>query len=175
MTCIAGIEHRNQVWLAGDSGIFWSNAWVSAATPKIARVGHYLIGAAGDLRCLNLVQYVMKLPAPPKRGLEAFLARDFVPAVRKSLADEPKDEAGNPLTDFELLVGVSGSLHVVSADGSVVRCRDGFFAIGSGAAPAMGVLYATRKIQPRARLICALSAAEKYTPYVRAPFTVLTL
>lgn len=176
MTCIAAVEHRGVVWMGGDSAISWNeSSWIATATPKVHRTGAYVLGWCGRLRLGNILQHVAKLPPPPKRGIERFLAGAFVDAMRAATKNEPKDDAGNVDLDYSLLVGTRGSIHMVDFDGGVVRCRDGFHAVGSGSAVAMGALYASKKSHPRQRILSALTAAEKYTTFVRAPFTLLSV
>lgn len=176
MTCIAAVEHRGVVWMGGDSAISWNDStWIATSTPKVYKTGAYVIGWCGRLRVGNILQHVAKLPAPPKRGLEHFLACQFVDTMRAALKNEEKDESGNIAMDYSLLVGTRGTIHMVDFDGGVVRCRDGFHAAGSGSDVAMGALYATKKSHPRQRILSALTAAEKYTTFVRAPFTLLSV
>lgn len=179
MTCIVGIEHGGKVWMGGDSAVSWDNATALCTTSKVVRRGDYLIGGCGSSRAGNLVIYSAKLPSkPPTKNTEGWLVNNFVPALQTAFKDEPREsgEQSPFAMEFGFLIGCRGQLFWLDSDFSIDRCQDGYFADGSGRQPAMGALYATKKgMAPRQRILMALHAAEKYTPFVRGPFTVLSV
>ncbi len=163
--------------MGGDSASSGENELMLIQSSKVNKVGPYLIGGCGSGRAMNLVQYKATLPKnPPKKNLEQFIVNSVIPAIQESFKDEPRDDGGELSMDFGFLIGVQGQLYIIQCDFTVDRCIDGYYAEGSGKQPALGVLYATKNMKdPRKRVIMALSAAEKYTPFVRAPFSVLNI
>ncbi len=162
--------------MGADSASSGDNELMVIQSSKIAKIGPYLIGGCGSGRALNLVQYKAKLPKnPPTKNLEKFLVNNVIPAIQESFKDEPKCD-GELVMDFGFLIGVKGQLYVIQQDFTVDRSIDGYYAEGSGKLPALGVLYATRTMKDaRKRVVQALTAASKFTPYCRAPFTVQTV
>ena len=57
MTCIAAVGEAEQVFMGGDSML--AAGWDAriSAMPKVFRNGPLLIGVAGSLRMLQLLQY----------------------------------------------------------------------------------------------------------------------
>jgi ATP-dependent protease HslVU (ClpYQ) peptidase subunit len=100
-----------------------------------------------------------------------------VPALREAFkADmDLQDTNSGKYPDLGMLVGVKGRLYEFHSDFQFGRPRDGFTALGSGGDVAQGALYASAKRPVRERLLTALNAAERYTTFVRAPFTIVSI
>ena len=157
MTTIAGIVHKDRVWLAGDSCISWGDRVEVVREPKVWVSRGIAIGAAGPLRGLQLLQHRLKIPALPKATDDDDLARWLT--VR--LPDEiRKCYAGEKEVECDLLIGVRGWLVVVDSDHSWIHPADGIGAVGSGADSAVATLRASsRRAAPKTRLARALTAA----------------
>lgn len=84
MTCIVGIQHRRRVVIAGDSAGVAGYSVTVRADEKVFERDGYLFGFCGSFRMGNILRYTAELPPPPPRGadLDAFLVREFVPAIR---------------------------------------------------------------------------------------------
>jgi len=83
------------------------------------------------------------------------------------------DDDGTELT-ASFLLGYRGSLYGIDCDFNVYQPAKGYQAIGCGDNPALGALYATRKVKdPRRRVLEALHASAEFCSAVRPPFTVL--
>jgi ATP-dependent protease HslVU (ClpYQ) peptidase subunit len=174
MTCIAGVVHNGEVWIGGDSAGSTLQFINSRLDPKVFRNGPYLIGFTTTFRMGQILRYSFK---PPKyktgRDLFEFMVTDFINAFRSSLrnaghmgAEGSKESGGN------FLVGTQGRLFNIDSDFQVGECTDSYDSVGSGSFVAMGALYANKDKDPRFRIQQALEAAERYNPYVRAPFTI---
>jgi len=144
------------------------------ADSKVFRKDEYLFGFTTSFRMGQLIRYAMELPRPrPPRKLEAFMATEFVDSLRKCFKDggwarteDEREEGGT------FLVGVRGRLFTIYGDYQVASAADGFAAVGCGDQIALGALYATAatRMKPRARLLVALRAAERFSAGVRGPF-----
>ena len=151
------------------------NVRVMAET-KIWRSGPYLFGGAGAGRGIQVARYTFKPPQPKGRDLDHFIGTAFVNALRDAMREsghmEKKDNAEKIGSD--LLVGVRGSLYLIYEEFDFDRLVEDYAAIGTGALPALGSLYSTKKMgATKQRLTLALSAAEMYDNSVRRPFRFL--
>lgn len=177
MTCIAAIAANGVVWMGGDSqGTYEnSNSIISLKTPKVFRIGPYLVGNCGTLLVGNSLLYHTELPDPPKTGLMRFLSHKVVPVFRKSL-QERGNSYGFPGTTG-ILLGVLGKLFMIDANSQHYEVRESYHAIGTGEAVARGSLHTSAclcpKKSPKVRLKLALETAEKYNNSVRGPFVIL--
>jgi hypothetical protein len=175
MTCIAGLVEDGQVYLAGDSGEF--TGWNVIVVPegKIYRKGPCLLGSAGYARFRDVVKHQLVLP-----GLEGYdtveqwAVLGLVPSLRECLREhgQLKQESGQESHENTLLIGVAGQLIRVSQDFAVTQHHE-MAAIGCGAEYALGSLWSTVLLDPRARLQLALESAAAFSAGVRRPFTFL--
>lgn len=187
MTCIVGLVDNGKVYIGGDSaGVDerWNltiRADKKVFSRKFPTFDHYeemLLGFTTSFRMGQLLQYQLEIPPTggwsfPEQLFE-YMATVFVDTVRKCLKEggfAEKDKEAEKGGAF--LVGFRGRLFCVENDYQVAEALDGYYAIGYGAAPALGVLYATPTLPPRTRIEMALGAAEHFNIGVRAPFTIL--
>lgn len=178
MTCIAAIiDDAGSVWMGGDSAACGDHLSIATRQdPKVFRVGCYLIGFVESFRMGQILQYHLNPDVPPKRGdLKAFMAREFVPTVRKVLKDHGFARVENTQETFgDFLVGVRGRIFSIHEDLDVGEYHRPFAAIGCGSDLALGSLFtSTRDKSPRRRLQTALQAAATFSAGVRGPFTIL--
>lgn len=179
MTCVVGVVGpKGQMVFGGDSLVTVgdSAAQLSGET-KVWKSGPYLFGAAGASRGAQIARYAFKAPAPKGRDLDAFMATTFANALRDQMRDLGHAEKLNNVETFggELLIGVRGVLYMLYGDYDFDRLREDFAAIGCGARPALGALYATKSMgATKQRVLTALAAAEAFDANVRRPFVVIT-
>lgn len=177
MTCIVGIEHDGKVLMGGDAASVSGWQGQQSALAKVFFRGPFLIGYTDSFRMGQLLQHHLEVPAQTD-GVddEAYMVTAFIPAVRECLKEggyaRKKDEEESA---GQFLVGYNGKLYLVDSDYQVNRFLDGYNAVGSGAAYALGSLYATTTVgmEPRERAIEALLAAERFSIGVASPFTIL--
>ncbi len=172
MTCIVGIAHDDQVFLAADRGLSDDDIITSMSAPKIRQNDKYIIGYADSPGTGQLIHWIT-LPTPPKRNVEKFMRTTWVNAVRKALVDSGVDLKDNAHASF--LVGVSGQLFFIdTTDWQVTECA--YMAIGSGASIAMGSLYTTQSWKSaEKRAFTAVSAAIELSPSCQGPIDNLVL
>ena len=131
--CDSRYSDDNQVYLAGGGAA------------KLSRVGDYLLGAAGDLRAINILSYLFQ---PPKPGLlfdsklDRFFVRSFIPALRKCFEENgyAADDKGKASHGSIVLAVVNGVAYQVDSDYSWCRDARGVYGFGTGGPYALGAL-----------------------------------
>jgi len=197
MTTIVGICGDGYAVLCADSristvdpdGYTSSIQTLPSSMPKIASVGSYHIGVSGDVRAINIVTYAFQPPMPPPslRGkkLDEFFTTKFIPALRSCYETNgysyvPPDsnisrsiEAGSTL-----LVAINRVIYQVDNDYSWFSDSGGVYAIGTGAAYALGALgILCPKLQTlqqaKKNAIKAIAVAAKNDPHSGYPYNVV--
>lgn len=122
--------------------------FLGQGSSKIAKNGPYLLGAAGDVRAINILAHSF---VPPKPGnivgarLDRFITSKFVPELRSCFeehgyaAREAKERATHGSV---VLVIVNGAIYEIDEDYSWVRDASGVYAAGSGGDFALGAMHA---------------------------------
>ena len=196
MTTILGYQGDNYALICSDSRIssmdssgFTSQISTFGAS-KVAVNGHYLLGAAGDVRAINILHHVFVPPAPPKsaRGskLDKFITNTFIPALRTCFETSgyslPERESSEHIAEqgSTILVVVNGVIYIVDGDYSWASDTNGLYALGTGAGYALGAMQAldkTRKLHmPAAKgiLLKSIAIAAKFDPHTGSPFHSFT-
>ena len=173
MTCIAGIAEAGRVYLGCDSLVAAGHEVIQASDSKVwVAAGVFALGVAGSAVWWDLLRDRVRWERVAR---DATSEQDF----RRSLVSEVRAVAqseGLDLDDEECggdaLVGVGGTLFRFDSYLTCQRVSERFCAVGSGSAPALGALYATQRrgLEPKKRLVLALTAAERYTISVRRPW-----
>jgi hypothetical protein len=159
---------------------------LGTGTSKVASNGKYLLGAAGDVRAINLLHHVFTPPAPtfsesgPK--LDHFITQKFIPALRNCFENHgyamPDNDTKDHIAEHssQIVVVINGTIYIIDGDYSWTSDKTGIYAIGSGSSYALGALHALTngKEMPLAKaktsINKALSVASKFDPYTGAPF-----
>lgn len=193
MTTIVGIQGDGYAVLCTDSriAVVDDNGLVNPVTTlgygmsKIAQNGPYLIGAAGDVRAINILHHAFTPPTPPAnlkgKKLDAFMTVKFVPALRECLEKQGYsyfDKESNFTAGFQstIITAIHSTIYVIDGDYSWASDSQGLYAIGSGSAYALGALHVLApKKKPvistsKTMAIKALSAAAKYDSGTGAPY-----
>jgi ATP-dependent protease HslVU (ClpYQ) peptidase subunit len=115
---------------------------------KVVKNGQYLLGAAGDVRAINILAHVF---APPKPNdligtrLDKFVTSKFVPALRTCFEDQgyaPRETKETAQHGSVVLVAVNGAIYEIDEDYSWVRGSTGIYTAGTGGDVALGAMYA---------------------------------
>lgn len=195
MTTIIGIQGEGFSVLCTDSRIssmdeggFASQVTtLKEGTGKIAQNGKYLLGAAGDMRAINILHHVFQPPTitPSLKGkkLDHFITSKFVPALRdcfekQGYAAPTEKETSSHLAEHgsTVMVSINGLIYIVDGDYSWTADVTGIYSIGTGSSYALGALQAlstSRKLTaPQAKRLAlkAIGIAAKYDPYTGSPF-----
>ncbi len=194
MTTIVAIQGDGFAVVCSDSRIsdMDKDGYVSQITTlrdgisKVYSNGRYLLGAAGDLRAINILHHAFTPPPIPNgtkgKKLDHFFTSQFIPALRECFEEQgyamPDKDAKSHMAEHESLIiaVVCGTIYIIDGDYSWVSDASGLHAIGSGSSYALGalqVLKANKKLNPQqAKSIAlkALNVAAKYDPHTGAPF-----
>lgn len=196
MTTIVGIQGENfalicadsQVSDVDDSGYVTQVVTLRDGTGKIQANGRYLIGAAGDVRAINILHHAFQPPAAPPnlkgRKLDHFFTVKFIPALRECFEQQgyamPDNDIKTHMAEHSssVMVAVNGTIYTVEGDYSWYSDVNSMYAIGTGAQYAMGALHALQgrgrpNIQNARRVaLKALAAAARFDPYTGSPYHV---
>lgn len=177
MTCIVAISHNNKVYMGGDSAAVDEDSSIvsSRKEPKVFLKNGYLLGYSGSFRFGKVIQHSFNPPKISDDNIDRFLNTTFVNSLREC-CELNKIDPSSEEDSSEMIVGVAGRVFEFCNDWHLGEDINNFNAIGSGTKFALGSLYSTRRIKsPSARIQLALESAEKFSPSVRGPFTILEL
>ena len=189
MTTIVGMQGDGFAVICTDSRISDDTggtlSTLGQGMSKVAQNGPYLIGAAGDVRAINILHHAFAPPTPPSnlkgKKLDAFMTVKFIPALRECLEKQGYsyfDKDSNFTATFEstIITVIHSTIYVIDGDYSWASDSNGLYAIGSGsdyAIGAMNVLIPKNKLTINAaKTICtrALTTASKYDGGTGAPY-----
>lgn len=194
MTTIVAVQGDNFAVVCSDSRIATvdEDGYVSQITTlregngKVASNGKYLLGAAGDMRAINLLHHVYQPPTVPPattgKKLDQFFTSKVIPSVRECFeqhgyalpdTNEKKHIAEH---DSTVLVVIGGVIYVIDGDYSWTSDAQNYYALGTGAPYALGALQVSRgkrKLsisQAKTLALKAINVAAKFDPHTGAPF-----
>lgn len=194
MTTIVGVQGDGYSMICTDSrissfdesGMAYQITTLGTGTCKVAPNGRYLLGAAGDVRAINILHHVFAPPTPPftESGakLDHFITQKFIPILRNCFENTgyatPDKDDKNHIAEHasQILVVVNGTIYIIDGDYSWTSDKSGIYAIGTGSSYALGALYALSNgkeltiAKARTAVNKALSIASKFDPYTGAPF-----
>lgn len=183
MTCIVAVKEGNNLYFGADSkaGSPTTGEGYTVSTPKVFRVGEYLVGYTISFRAGQVIHHDVDWPAPPADlppdQLESFMVREVVPRLRNALRDGGAVKISEGVEQgAHFLIGLRGQLFSVGLDFSAVSMPADYVAIGSGRHNAYGALHAVADLQmaPEDRIRRALAAAASYTMNVGGPFLLIS-
>lgn len=171
MTTIIGVEYANRCVVLGDSRVVGdSKIYSHTDMVKVVTNGNFIIGAAGDVRALQVILHTWKPPvavAKDKDNLFQFMISKVVPSLKKQLNDYGLLDTKSPDKDFELyvLIAYNGSIFEIDSDFAVSRSESGYYGIGTGGDYALGALYAGATPE-QAASIAALNDSKTAEPFI---------
>lgn len=192
MTTIVGIQGDGYSLIATDSrissfddkGSAYQITSLGGGASKIASNGKYLLGAAGDVRAINLLHHAFHppTPAPSLKGkkLDQFITTKFIPSLRELFEEHgyaaPEDKNNTHIAEHDstVILSINATIYIVEGDYSWTSDSTGIYATGTGSSYALGALQALLPKNPnpkQAKAIAnkALNIAAKYDPYTGAP------
>lgn len=194
MTTIIGIQGPDYALVCSDSRIstmdeggFASQiTTLGSSSAKVAENGKYLLGAAGDMRAINILHHAFIPPAlPPStsgKKLDNFITTKFIPALRECFEKQgyaaPERDTSTHIAEHgsTIMCIVAGCIYVIDGDYSWTSDINGFYSLGTGSSYALGALHAlsaSKKmtvIQAKRTALKAIGVAAKYDPYTGSPF-----
>ncbi len=194
MTTIIGIQGEGFAFVCVDSRI--SNmdeggfaSQITTLSPdcgKVALNGRYLLGAAGDVRAINILHHAFVPPVPPPamddKKLNYFFTTKFIPSLRECFEKQgyahPEKETSAHIAEqgSTVLAVISGRIYVVEGDYSWSSDANGVYALGTGSPYALGALQVLLGTKERTPKVCkdaalkALKIASGFDPYTGPPF-----
>ena len=168
MTTIVGVQYKDRCVIVADNQVTDGEGrrFTHPDMKKIAERGAFLIAGSGEVQPCDVIQHIWsppRLTANDKKDLYHFMITKVMPSMRKCLTDngydfnEGKGEGKDNEQRFHFLMAVGGELFDVADDLSVCRTNDGFYAVGSGAAYALGALAAGAKANAAVDIACKFS------------------
>jgi ATP-dependent protease HslVU (ClpYQ) peptidase subunit len=159
MTTIAAIQGDGWAVVGFDSQITEDSRifLLPSAAGKVAQNGPYILGAAGDLRAINLLHHTFRppAPAPTERGLklDKFISTKFVPALKSCFDEAQYGEKGSH--ESSIIAVVNGTVYEIGADYDWCHDQRGIYAVGTGSSYALGSLYESNDGRKRRTLTAA--------------------
>lgn len=195
MTTIIAIQGDNFALLCCDSriadvddtgGSVTQVNTLREGTSKVAFNGKYILGAAGDLRAINLLHHAFVPPPPPAgvkgKKLDQFFTTKFIPALRECFelqgyATPDKDDKMHIAEHDSLVIAaICGNVYIVDGDYSWLSEATGIYALGTGSSYALGALTAlipksglTVQIAKKIALK-AMNISSRFDPHTGSPF-----
>lgn len=195
MTTLIGIQGDGFAVVGADtrissfdnSGNAYQLSTLGTGSSKIAANGKYILGAAGEMRAINILHHVFIPPAPPQgiRGkkLDSFITGKFIPSLSEcfdangySIPESKNDKEHLIEQNSTIMAVVNGTIYLIENDYSWVCESTGIYASGTGAPYALGALTVLAQQKsfniPQAKnaVLKALSVASKLDPYTGSPF-----
>ena len=194
MTTIVGIQGEgysiictdSRVSSFDDSGMAYQITTLGTGSSKVAQNGRYLLGAAGDVRAINILHHAFMPPVPtfmssgPK--LDQFITQKFIPALRECFESTgyamPENDQSSHIAEHssQIVVVINGTIYIIDGDYSWTSDKTGIYAIGSGSSYALGALHALTNgkemtvAKAKTAVNKALAIASKFDPYTGSPF-----
>jgi ATP-dependent protease HslVU (ClpYQ) peptidase subunit len=176
MTCIAVVrdEINNKIYMAGDRGASDDGTILALSSPKVWKLGPYLIGYAGAMDG-ERIRYNFNPYVPDIKDTDKFMQTRFIKELKEFYNEFRVDTSKDG--DLGLIIAVRGNIYEhSSADMSLSKYTLPYLAMGSGAEYAYGVLYATDKQKnARNRVVQAVNAAIKFNPSCMGPVDIVSL
>ena len=170
MTTIIGIELEDSCYLVADSQTTDDNGFIynHPAIKKLSERGAFIVGGSGEVLPCDVAQHIWEPPKPSvkdKLDLYHFMITKAMPSLRKCLSengynfDETKTD-----TRFQFIIAVCGEIFDIDHELSVSKNKSGIYAVGSGAAYALGALHAGVDAYE------AMEIAAKLTAFTAGPY-----
>lgn len=201
MTTIIGVQGPGWSIIGSDSkissfddqGYITSQSTLPRHSSKIAEKNGYLLGAAGDVRAINLLHHVYEPPstryATTREKLDQHITKRVIPTLRQCFDDEgfSPPEKGDRDHKAEhnstVIISVKGRIYVVESDYSWVEDETNIYVLGTGSQFARAAMHVITegvdvgKISQKKAIPMvekALETACTFDPYSGGPFHIFT-
>jgi len=174
MTVLAVVRHEGKIYMAGDRGASDDNTILPLTSPKVWKLGPYLLGYAGALDG-ERIRYNFNPYVQDIKDLDKFMQTKFIKQLRSFYNDWWVDTTKEG--DLGLIICIKGQIYEHNAiDMSLSKYNLDYLAMGSGSEYAYGYLNATEKSKdPRKRVMGAVGAAIKFSPSCMGPVDVVSI
>ena len=148
MTTIIGIEHKDRCFLVADSRTTDNDGkiYTHPEVKKISESGMFLIAGSGETLPCDIAQHIWEPPVPTKQDKEDlyhFMIVKAMPSLRKCMSENGYNfDEDSKENRFQFIIAVGGEIFDIDQELSISKSADGVYAVGSGAAYALGAIYA---------------------------------
>jgi ATP-dependent protease HslVU (ClpYQ) peptidase subunit len=191
----AVVGYDSRISSMDNSGYVSQVFTLGESSAKVATNGKYILGAAGDVRAINILHHVFAPPPPALnlRGskLDKFFTNTFIPSLRECFEKQgyasPDTEDKQHIAEqgSTIMVVVNATVYVVDSDYSWASDLSGIYALGSGAPYALGALHMNKTLSvnknkalgvhtAKTLVLKALSVSSKFDPHTGSPFKTIT-
>ena len=177
MTTIAGYQGKGFAVLGADSQITdGDKRIISPSTPKIVKVGKYLLGVCGDCRPGDVLMYNWKPPLYDKSDPIKFMGGKLIPSIISAFKAQGYDWTKEGVS-YSYLLAFAGNIFEIGDDLSITQSADGLYGVGSGSPYALGFLASElpnlgRLEWAQSEVSIALEIAAKYDINTSSPFQI---
>ena len=185
MTTLIGVQGASWSVIGFDSRVsddeLGSRVYtLTKDSPKISSSGPYLLGAAGDMRAINILSYIFKPPNPGAlvgHKLDRFMATQFIGELKSCFEENSYSKDGEH--GSLLLVSVHGRIYEIGEDYAWCHDESGIYAVGSGGPYALGAIYSLldgkkfNQEEAKAAVKQALTIAARLDSASGGPMTIL--
>ena len=186
MTTLAAIQGDGWIVIGGDSQSSDQDGFkVNIPGGKIFENNGLIIGGAGDVRGINILQHTWTAPKVGRSNPDRFITRTLIPSMRKAFIDagyETKKDDSAVTHGNIFLVVIDCNLYRIEDDYSWERCEENLYVAGSGEALALGAMsYALKDsnyvvdspFTAQEIIRDAISIASKWDSYTGGKITTL--
>lgn len=175
MTLCVGLSTSRGVWIGTDSGSTADDVTEVATCPKIWRNNGWLIASAGNWRALEIMRYDLDFPNPgnnPHRALCMDLQTSLGQAFERNDFTLKTNDDGDVTDDsaYWILAARDGALWYIDYEGHAERMKR--YAIGTGAAYAMGIIDSSDLGSAEKRIRRAMVESAKRYRCLIGPYTI---
>ncbi|GIU69111.1 MAG: hypothetical protein KatS3mg002_0347 [Candidatus Woesearchaeota archaeon] len=175
MSCVVAVkdERNRRIYIGADSAVS-TDTEISFFKNKIYQLSNdCIVGITGNIKIANAISRFNNKNKIGKT-FEETLDKIYELFNEMSIIGV-NTQNQTPFFEGNLAIIFKGKLYEVSCDFGYME-RDSYLAVGSGASYAYGSLFATKKSKnPRQRVFTALEASAYFSPYVRAPFSIIEI
>lgn len=168
MTTILAVATPQGAFMGADSQITDGDKRIlSPSTPKIVKVGKYLLGISGDCRPGDVLMYNWKPPAYDGTNPVKFMGRKVIPSIIAAFKAQGYDYTKEG-TSYSYLISFAGNIFEIGDDLSMSQSADGIYGVGSGSPYGLGFLACSSN--PKDEILKALQVSAKYDINTCEPF-----
>jgi hypothetical protein len=196
MTTLIGIQGNNWTVIGSDSRIttYTTDGTITSQTTLphskiIHKQGHY-IGAAGDLRAINLLHHTWTPPPPPNttKNLDKHVTNKIIPSLRKLFDQHGYSPPENNGRDHQaehgsnILLSIKNRLYLIGYDYSWTHDTTNIYTTGTGEQHAKAIIthhttWNTQKptlTQTQTLITQTLHTITQLDPYTGPPIHIHT-
>lgn len=145
MTTIAAVQGRDWAVIAYDSQVTEDSGRsyiLPSGSSKVCENGPYLMGAAGDLRAVNILSHNFHPPDPGESegvDLDKFMTTKFIPSMKKCFETNFYGKSNEQ--ESLIMVVVNAVVYEIGGAYDILRDETGLYALGTGSPYALGAMY----------------------------------